>query len=67
MTEEERKAALEAMMGNAAAHDTHRSERSIFFFEAMMGKGWRTCREWSRYERRAFLLMLTILLSRITQ
>jgi len=32
MTEEERKAALEAMMGNAAAHDTHRSERSIIFF-----------------------------------
>jgi hypothetical protein len=27
MTEEERKAALAAMMGNASEHDSHRAER----------------------------------------
>ena len=29
MTDDERKAALAAMMGNAAAHDSHRAERSV--------------------------------------
>ena len=29
MSEEERKAALAAMMGNAASHDSHRAERYV--------------------------------------